>query len=67
MLSARNRIKGTVKSLNVDGIMAEVIVQAGSFELASVITRTSAEALKIKVGDTVEVVIKATEVMIAKD
>jgi molybdopterin-binding protein len=67
MLSARNRIKGTVISVNVDGIMAEVVVQAGAFELVSVITRTSAEGLKLKAGDQVEVVIKATEVMIAKD
>ena len=67
MLSARNQIKGTVKSVKLGAVMAEVIVQVGEFEIAAAITRASAARLKLKKGDKVSAVIKATEVMIAKD
>jgi molybdopterin-binding protein len=53
-------------ALNVEGLMAEVRVAIGEQELVSVITRSSAERLRLKVGETVYAVIKSTEVMIAK-
>jgi molybdopterin-binding protein len=47
--------------------MAEVvIVIAGNQELASVITRGSAESMSLQVGDTVSVIIRSTEVMLGK-
>jgi molybdopterin-binding protein len=66
MLSARNQFKGTVKSVKVGGIMAEVVVSAGGVEFVSAITRTSAEQLDLKVGDQVTAIIKSTEVIIDK-
>ena len=66
MLSARNQLKGTVKSVKTDGIMAEVVVSAGGLEIVSVITRNSAESLGLKEGDTVTAIVKSTEVMIEK-
>jgi molybdopterin-binding protein len=65
-ISARNRLRGTVASLNVDGVMAEVRLQVGDQELVSIITRSSAERLGLAVGQEVFAVIKSTEVMIAK-
>ena len=47
--------------------MAHVVVQVGDNVIESVITRRSAEELKLKKGDTVTAIIKATEVMIQKD
>jgi len=67
MLSARNQFKGTVKSLKLGEVMAEVVMTAGNLEVVSLISRTSAEALKLKVGDKVTAIIKATEVIVAKD
>lgn len=67
MLSARNQFKGTVKSVKLGQVMAEVIVKVGRIEVVSLISRTSAEKLKLKVGDSVTAIIKATEVMVAKD
>jgi len=46
--------------------MAHVVVQVGSSQIESVITRRSAEQMRLKVGDTVTVVIKSTEVMLQK-
>ena len=66
MLSARNQFPGTVKSVKLGNVMAEVIVTVGNIEIVSAITRDSAERLGLKPGDTVTAVIKSTEVMIDK-
>jgi molybdopterin-binding protein len=67
MLSARNQFKGTVKSVKLGNVMAEVIVTVGNLEIVSAITRGSAESMGLKVGDAVTAVIKSTEVLVAKD
>jgi molybdopterin-binding protein len=66
MLSARNQFPGTVKSVRLGNVMAEVVVQVGNLEIVSAITRTSAESLQLKPGDAVRAVIKSTEVLIDK-
>ena len=65
-LSARNQLQGTVTGVELGAIMAEVTVELAGQELVSVITRKSAEKLGLKQGDSVTVVIKATEVLLAK-
>ncbi len=65
-LSARNRLRGRVTGLTVDGLMAEVRVAIGDQELVSIITRSSAERLGLAVGAEVFAVIKSTEVMIGR-
>jgi molybdopterin-binding protein len=65
-LSARNQLEGTVKSLNLGGVMAEVVMDVNGIEIVAAITRRSAEAMGLKEGDRVKAVIKATEVMVAK-
>jgi molybdate transport system regulatory protein len=65
-ISARNQLRGRVLALNIEGVMAEVRVRIGDQELVSVITRASAERLKLRVGDQVFALIKSTEVMIGK-
>jgi molybdopterin-binding protein len=65
-LSARNKIEGKIVELEVDGVMAHVTVQVGKNQIESVITRRSAEEMKLKVGDRVSAVIKSTEVMLQK-
>ncbi len=67
MLSARNQFKGTIKAVKLGNVMAEVILTVGSIELVSVITRESAERMKLKAGDSATAVIKSTEVMVSKD
>jgi molybdate transport system regulatory protein len=65
-ISARNRLRGTITALSIEGLMAEVQVRIGDQELVSVITRSSAERLRLREGDTVYAVIKSTEVIIGK-
>ncbi|HXW92030.1 MAG TPA: TOBE domain-containing protein [Terriglobales bacterium] len=66
-ISARNKLRGKVEEIQLGDVMAHVVVRAGDNLIESAITRRSAEELKLKKGDTVTAVIKATEVMIEKD
>lgn len=65
-LSARNQLSGVVKTARFGAVMAEITVAVDAAEIVAAITRGSAEGLELKPGDRVTVVIKATEVMIAK-
>src|SRR5260221_3236480 len=66
-ISARNRLRGTITRLRVDGIMAEVVLRIGEQELVSVITRASAERMHLQAGDEVFALVKSTEVMIGRE
>jgi len=67
-VSARNQIKGTVKELNADQVMAEVVVTLpGGAELVSVITAASAKRLNLAVGKEITIIIKSTDVMLASE
>ena len=66
-LSARNQLPGIIQEVRLGEIMAHIVVKVGDSIVESVITRTSAEELGLKRGDSVRVVVKSTEVMIQKD
>jgi molybdopterin-binding protein len=65
-LSARNRLEGEVVEIEFGGVMAHVVISVGKNLIESVITKRSAEEMKLKVGDKVSAVIKSTEVMLEK-
>ncbi len=66
-ISARNRLKGKVVAVERDGITAKVRVEVKTPTIVTaLISREAVEDLDVKVGDEVEAVVKATEVMIAK-
>ena len=67
MISARNQFQGTVKSIKLGNVIAEVVVAVGNLEVVSAITHGSVDQMGLKVGDPVVAVIKSTEVMIQKD
>jgi len=67
-ISARNVLKGKVKQLKVGTVNTEVVVELpGGAEVVSIITKESAEKLKLAKGKDVYAVIKASNVMIAID
>jgi molybdopterin-binding protein len=65
-LSARNQLNGTVQVVKSGTVMAEVTVNVDAGTVTAAITDSSRERLNLQAGDQVSVVIKATEVMIAK-
>lgn len=65
-LSARNQIEGTVQSIEVSGVMGEVVLALpGGQEIVAAITRTSVERLGLAVGDPALAIVKSTDVMVA--
>ena len=66
-LSARNHLQGTIEEIQLGDVLAHITVKVPGGVIESVITRRSAEEMALKKGDTVTAVVKATEVMIAKD
>ena len=65
-LSARNHIEGKIVEIEMGSVMAHVTVSVGKNMIESVITKRSADEMKLKVGDRVTAVIKSTEVMLQK-
>jgi molybdate transport system regulatory protein len=65
-ISARNQLAGTVKSIKLGTVMAEVSVDVGGQEVVAAITRESVERLGLAEGESVTAIIKATEVMLAR-
>jgi molybdopterin-binding protein len=67
-VSARNVLKGKIKSVKPGTVNSEVIIQLpGKIEMVSVITKESAKNLGLAKGKEVYAVIKASSVMIARD
>lgn len=67
-LSARNVLKGVVKKITPGAVNSEVTIELpGGLEVVSIITKTSAESLGLKVGKEAYAVIKASSVMVAVD
>ena len=65
-LSARNRLRGFVEEVRVDGLLAQVRLRVGDQQLTSIITADAVRALKLRRGDDALAIVKSTEVMIAK-
>lgn len=63
-LSARNRFTGVVRSVEVDGVMALVELEAGPFLVTAAITRDAVEELGLEPGVVATATVKATSVMI---
>jgi molybdopterin-binding protein len=66
-MSARNQLAGRIKKVKVGSVMTEVVIQVGDQELVAAITSGSAKRMKLRAGDQVFAIIKATEVMVAKE
>lgn len=66
-LSARNRLTGTVRSVEVDGVMALVEIEAGPFLITAAVTRDSVEELGLIEGVEATATVKATSVMIERE
>jgi molybdopterin-binding protein len=65
-LSARNRFPGRVASVETDGVMALVEIEAGPFLVTAAITRDSVEELGLAPGVPATAAVKATSVMVER-
>jgi molybdopterin-binding protein len=65
-LSARNRFPGVVVSVEVDGVMALVELEAGPHRITAAITRDAVQELGLAEGARATATVKATSVMIER-
>jgi molybdopterin-binding protein len=65
-LSGRNQLVGRIESVQISGLMAEVVISIGEQQITSIITARSAREMSLKAGQTAAALIKSTEVMILR-
>jgi len=65
-LSARNRLTGVVREVKLEGLLAQVELDAGPYRVVAVITRDAAEALDLAPGMPATAVVKATSVLVER-
>ena len=63
-LSARNRLAGTVSRIETGAVNSEVDVKVGGNTFVAIITKHSAENMKLAVGQAVDVIVKASHVLV---
>ena len=66
-LSARNQLRGTVRSVNEGAVVANVELDVQGQRLVASVTVEAVKDLALAEGDQVTAVIKASDVIIAKD
>lgn len=65
-LSARNRFRGIVREVKVEGLVAQVELEAGPFRVVSVVTREAVDELGLEPGMEATAVVKATSVLLER-
>lgn len=65
-ISARNQIRGTITALTPGAVNGQIKVDIGGNTITSSITEEAIAELGLAVGDTVTVIIKASDVLIGK-
>lgn len=66
-LSARNRFRGYVEEVRVDGLLAQVRLRIPDQTITAIITGDAVEELRLRRGDSAVAIVKSTEVMIARE
>jgi molybdopterin-binding protein len=66
-ISARNQLRGFVEEVRTEGLLAQVRLRIGDERLTAVITRDAADELRLRRGDRALALVKATEVMVARE
>ena len=65
-LSARNRFAGVVREVKLEGLLAQVELQAGPFRVVAVVTREAVDDLGLEPGMAATAVVKATSVLVER-
>jgi molybdopterin-binding protein len=66
-LSGRNQLRGFVEEVRIDGLLGQVRLRVGDQRLTAIVTSDALSALKLRRGDSALAIVKATEVMIARE
>ena len=66
-LSGRNRLRGFIEEVRIDGLLGQVRLRIGDQTLTAVITSDALSELKLRRGDDALAIIKSTDVMIGRE
>jgi molybdopterin-binding protein len=64
LTSARNRFVGLVTRVQLDGVMAQVDIQAGPHRVVSLLSSEAVRDLGLEVGSLAVAIVKATNVIV---
>jgi len=65
-LSARNRFRGVVREVKVEGLLAQVELEAGPFRVVAVVTREAVDELGLEPGVQATALVKSTSVLLER-
>ncbi len=66
-MSARNRLRGTVRSVEIDGLLAQVeILVTEPTRIVAIVTRDAVEELGLEPGAAATAIVKSTSVMVER-
>ncbi len=65
-VSGRNQLVGHVVEVQVDGLLAKVVIAFGEQQITAIITADAVREMDLKKGDPAAALIKATEVMVER-
>jgi molybdopterin-binding protein len=65
-VSGRNQLAGKVVSIQIEGLLAEVVLSVGDAHVTAIITANAVRELQLKKGDLAAALIKSTDVMIER-
>jgi molybdopterin-binding protein len=66
-ISIRNHLPGTIEQIVTGKVVSEIVINTAAGPVASIITTGSVKRMKLKEGDAVFAIIKATEVSVEKE
>lgn len=66
-VSARNQLRGVVEEIRVEGLLAQVRLRIGAETMTAVVTRDAVDELGLVVGQPALAIVKATEVLLARE
>jgi molybdopterin-binding protein len=66
-ISGRNKLRGTITQVRVEGLLAEITIDVGGQTITSIITSNACRELGLRKGMCAIALIKATEVMVIRD
>ena len=65
-VSGRNQLVGIVVDVQIDGLMAKVVLSFGDQQITSIITADAVREMDLRKGDHAAALVKSTEVMIER-
>ena len=66
LIPARNKLRGTIVSVKIEGLMAQLTLDIGGQFVTALMTRDACREFNYKIGIEAYAVIKATEVMVVR-